>query len=254
MNYYNEFDPKAAAWLRELMKAGHIPPGEIDERSISDVKPDDLRGFNQCHFFAGIGGWALALQLAGWPEDRPVWTGSCPCQPWSIGNVAHGGAQGKLDARHLWPDWFRLIAECQPDRILGEQVASAIKMGWLDEVFGDLEAQDYSCWARVLRAKDFGFDHERKRVFFMADAGGKRRQGYKQIERFPISASTAQPINGNTAARARNALAGDYGDLLPCDGLSVTMERHALKGYGNAIVPAVAAEFIKAYQEAKGIA
>jgi len=28
--YYNEFDPKAAAWLRELIKAGRIAPGEVD--------------------------------------------------------------------------------------------------------------------------------------------------------------------------------------------------------------------------------
>ena len=32
--YYNEFDPMAAAWLRELIKAGLIPDGEVDERSI----------------------------------------------------------------------------------------------------------------------------------------------------------------------------------------------------------------------------
>jgi len=27
-SYYNEFDPKAAAWLRELIKAGLIPGGD----------------------------------------------------------------------------------------------------------------------------------------------------------------------------------------------------------------------------------
>lgn len=83
MNYYNEFDPFAAAWLRELIKEKLIPQGDVDERSITEIQPDDLRGYTQCHFFAGIGGWSLALQLAGWPSDRPVWTGSCPCQPFS---------------------------------------------------------------------------------------------------------------------------------------------------------------------------
>lgn len=53
--YYNEIDPFATAWLRELMKAGHIAPGEVDTRSIEDVVPSDLAGFRQCHFFAGIG-------------------------------------------------------------------------------------------------------------------------------------------------------------------------------------------------------
>ena len=73
-SYYNEFDPFAAAWLRELIKDGQIADGEVDERSIVDVRPDDLRGFTQCHFFAGIGGWSYALRLAGWPDDAPVWT------------------------------------------------------------------------------------------------------------------------------------------------------------------------------------
>lgn len=49
--YYNEIDPFAAQWLRNLIAAGHIAPGEVDERSIEDVTPDDLRGFTQCHFF-----------------------------------------------------------------------------------------------------------------------------------------------------------------------------------------------------------
>lgn len=79
--YYNENDPFAAAWLTELIKAGCIAPGEVDTRSIEDVCPSDLRGFAQCHFFAGIGVWSYALRLSGWPDDRPVWTGSCPCFP-----------------------------------------------------------------------------------------------------------------------------------------------------------------------------
>jgi hypothetical protein len=54
--YYNEIDRNAAAWLRELIKHGHIAHGVVDERSISDVKPNELVGFTQCHFFAGIGG------------------------------------------------------------------------------------------------------------------------------------------------------------------------------------------------------
>ena len=76
MTYYNENDPKAAAWLRELISRGLIAPGIVDERSILDVRSTDLSGYAQCHFFAGIGGWSYALRLAGWPDDRPVWTGT----------------------------------------------------------------------------------------------------------------------------------------------------------------------------------
>ena len=115
--YYNEHDPKAAAWLRELIKQGHIADGEVDERSIVDVKPEDLRGFVQCHFFAGIGVWSYALRQAGWSDDRPVWTGSCPCQSFS----AAGKGAGFDDPRHLWPHFYRLISECHPPVVFGEQ-------------------------------------------------------------------------------------------------------------------------------------
>lgn len=90
--YYNEIDRGAAAWLRELIGAGLIADGDVDERSIADVKPGDLRGYTQCHFFAGIGGWSLALRLAGWDDARPVWTGSCPCQPFSCAGRHKGAA------------------------------------------------------------------------------------------------------------------------------------------------------------------
>src|SRR4051812_41930250 len=108
--YYNEIDTHAAAWLRELIKAGLIADGEVDERSIADVQPGDVRGFTQCHFFAGIGGWSYALRIAGWPDERHVWTGSCPCQPFSSAGAQAGGN----DSRDLWPAWRVLIAECRP--------------------------------------------------------------------------------------------------------------------------------------------
>ena len=132
--YYNEIDPFAAQWLRNLIAAGHIAPGEVDERSIEDVTPDDLRGFTQCHFFAGIGIWSHSLRLAGWPDDRPVWTGSCPCQPFS----AAGKGDGFADERHLWPAFFHLISECRPQHIFGEQVAAGNANAWLDLVQADL--------------------------------------------------------------------------------------------------------------------
>lgn len=62
--YYNEIDKYAAQWLRNLITAGLIADGVVDERSIEDVHPNDLREFTQCHFFAGIGVWSLALARA----------------------------------------------------------------------------------------------------------------------------------------------------------------------------------------------
>jgi DNA (cytosine-5)-methyltransferase 1 len=70
--YYNDNDPKVCGWLRGLCAAGCLPAGEIDARAIQEVTAQDLKGFAQCHFFAGIGGWAYALALAGWPREQPV--------------------------------------------------------------------------------------------------------------------------------------------------------------------------------------
>ena len=166
VRYYNEYDRSAAAWLRELITEGLIAPGVVDERSIKDVSPNDLRGFDQCHFFAGIGGWSRALRLAGWPDDKPVWTGSCPCQ--SFSNA--GARRGFDDPRHLWPEFFPLIKECRPPTLFGEQVAGAIGFGWLDQVAGDLESADYAVGAAVFPAACVGAPHERDRLYFVADS------------------------------------------------------------------------------------
>lgn len=187
--YYNEIDPYAAAWLRELIKAGHIAPGEVDERSIIDVRPTDLAGYTQCHFFAGIGVWSYALRRAGWPDDRPIWTGSCPCQPFS----AAGKGGGFDDERHLWPAWFHLIGECRPGVVLGEQVASKDGLGWLDLVQADLEAAGYASGAVDLCAAGVGAPHIRQRLWFVAErvenASIERLQGVGQHRHDDASAS-----------------------------------------------------------------
>jgi DNA (cytosine-5)-methyltransferase 1 len=249
VNYYNEFDPKAAAWLRELIAQGLIPAGDVDTRSITEVKPHDLAKYTQCHFFAGIGGWSLALQLAGWPATRPVWTGSCPCQPFSIGNVTDGGGLGFSDPRHLWPAFFNLIKECRPGVVLGEQVADAIRKGWLDLVKEDLEMEDYAFAPVVLPARAYGADHLRKRIFWVADSGSQGREGCQLIERIPCGEAASLPEHGYPLIRARRALAGNWSDLPAFDGVSIGMVRSVIKGAGNAIVPQVAAEFVSAFME-----
>ena len=181
MNYYNEHDPKAAAWLRELIKGGHIPAGEVDERSIVDVRATELSRFTQCHFFAGIGGWSLALRLAGWPDDEPVWTGSCPCQPFS----AAGKRMGNADSRHLWPAFRRLICHGAPPVVFGEQVASADGRKWLAGVRANLEAMGYAVGSADLCAAGLGAPHIRQRLWWVADAadGGRAEHGSKSGQR-----------------------------------------------------------------------
>lgn len=164
--YYNEIDPFAAQWLRNLIADGHIAPGEVDERSIEDVTPDDLRGFTQCHFFAGIGVWSHSLRLAGWPDDRPVWTGSCPCQPFS----AAGKGDGFADERHLWPHFFHLISERRPQHVFGEQVASGNANTWFDLVQADLEGLGYAFGLVPFTSADIGAPHIRERAYWVANA------------------------------------------------------------------------------------
>lgn len=206
MNYYNEFDPHAAAWLRELIAAGHIAPGDVDTRSIEDVTPNDLRGYTQCHFFAGIGGWAYALDLAGWSRDRPVWTGSCPCQPFS----AAGKGAGFEDERHLWPAWQHLIAQCRPPVVFGEQVASAAVGPWLDLVQADLEGLGYAFGSVASPASGIGAPHIRDRTYWLgvglADTNDARLEG-----RFGAEERSAQLTAGpcGVAGRMAHSNGGD---------------------------------------------
>jgi DNA (cytosine-5)-methyltransferase 1 len=212
--YYNEFDEKAAAWLRELIKARLIADGEVDTRSIVDVRPGDLRGFIQCHFFAGIGGWSYALRLAGWPDDRPVWTGSCPCQPFS----AAGKGRGTEDARHLWPQFRRLIRKRRPAIVFGEQVASKAGRVWLSGVFADAEALAYRAAGADLCAAGVGAPHIRQRLYFVladclgigrerrTDAGrsagegaAEWREGLSDIERGGVPGELADPLPAGRA-------------------------------------------------------
>ena len=177
--YYNEHDPYAAQWLRNLISAGHIAPGIVDERSIEDVHPDDLREFTQCHFFAGVGVWSLALRLAGWPDNRPVWTGSCPCQPFS----SAGEGLGFFDARHLWPDFAWLLRECRPPVVFGEQVASKAVEPWVDLVQANVEAMGYAFGAIPFPAAGVGSPNIRDRLYWVADSNsstrGQGRQNFR---------------------------------------------------------------------------
>src|SRR5271157_1815538 len=164
--YYNEFDPYKAEWLRNLISEKLIADGDVDDRSICDVRAEDLRGYRQCHFFAGIGVWSYALNLAGWSNDREVWTGSCPCQGFSVA----GAGKGFDDERHLWPEFFRLIRECRPATVVGEQVANPLALAWLDLVQTDLEGAGYAVGAADLCAAGSGAPHIRQRLYWVAHA------------------------------------------------------------------------------------
>ncbi|MFP1645957.1 DNA cytosine methyltransferase [Pontitalea aquivivens] len=319
--YYNDADPAACAWLRELIAAGLLPDGDVDGRSILDVEPADLRGFAQCHFFAGIGGWPYALRLAGVAEDLSVWTGSPPCQPFSQA----GQRKGQDDDRHLAPALLRLVAACRPEFVFGEQVASAAVLGpvggaartatrdatgwaWFDALADALEAASYAVAAADLPAAGIGAPHIRQRLFFGAvaldtgglghclGAGSQGRIGMPcgADQRAARSAGLAggladgdgglagngaiqrgrqhgcEPQDGGSgglvdAPAWTSATHGVWRDpdwLLCRDGRwrpiepgtfpladGVPGRMGLLRGYGNAIVPPLAAEFVTAFME-----
>ena len=298
-SYYNEFDPFAASWLKELIKDGLIADGEVDDRSITEVASSDLKGFKQCHFFAGIGGWSMALRLADWPDDRPVWTGSPPCQPFSVA----GNQKGNSDERHLWPVFFDLIKKQAPPTVFGEQVASSIRHEWFDDLQKDLEAENYASAMVVLPACSVGAPHKRERLWFVANAitvgdtkqprlegharavdGESRREGeirpssktgvWDESKVSALDDSKSQgrcwgePLENKRYKKLRGSDqvqpdAWGQSTGWPCrDGKSRTIPTEpalfpladgvsnrvgTLRGAGNAIVPQVAAEVIKAF-------
>jgi len=296
MNYYNENNHYAVGWLKNLIAEKLIPDGTVDERDIREVSASDLKGYVQCHFFAGIAGWPLALSLARWPKDRPVWTGSCPCQPFSVA----GSRKGEKDERHLWPEFRRLIAERNPTTVFGEQVAGADGRRWLHGVRVDLETLGYGVGAADLCAAGVGAPHIRQRLYWVADCGGaglsRSKEPYEGRHESGDNGRMGSPIlagleghagdgaDGQNRESASNESrngrenAGFWSDsyLIPCadgkarrvesglqclvDGVPFrladgrtregTSRAALLRGLGNAIVPPLAAEFVKAYLKA----
>jgi DNA (cytosine-5)-methyltransferase 1 len=264
---FNEIEPYACDWLENLIEAGHIEPGIVDRRSIEEIEPDDIKDARQFHAFAGIGVWSYALQLAGWPPNRPVWTGSCPCQPWS-----HTGRhRGEKDDRHLWPAWFRLVRECRPPFVFGEQVSSALGRDWLGSVSADLESEGYAVAGADLPAAGLGAPHKRQRIWFFALAitDGERIRDTRQGEVDRAEGGRQDQawqgrLRSDTGERDRDVSAWEPVQWLRCsDGKSRPTEPGLhpladgtpcrvgrLRAYGNAIVPQVAAVFIRAAIEA----
>lgn len=201
--FYNEIESYPARWLRNLSDRSLINPGYVEERSITALAPSDVYQYTQAHFFAGIGVWSHALRLAGWPDDEPVWTGSCPCQPFSQA----GRGLGFDDERHLWPVWFRLIRECRPPVVFGEQVASPPGRAWLDLVQSDLQDAGYAVGAANLCAAGLGAPHIRQRLYFVAIADSARLQEFGLL----LQRGGSQQTVSQTAGRSETLGVGDPG-------------------------------------------
>lgn len=240
MNYYN--DTTTGEWLHKLIDRKLIPDGVVDTRSVAEIKPIDLEPFTQCHFFAGIGGWSRALALANFPTDQQIWTGSCPCQPFSQTGLLNGFSSDK----HLWPAWFHLISVCKPAIVVGEQVASGPGLEWLDVVLSNLENEGYTCGAADLCAASVGVPHIRQRLWFVAsrldnaDSSRLQRQLWTTHSCRP-DAATSLPHDLGLFSDGLRPI--QPGISVLGNGFSTRMGR--ISGFGNAIVPMVGARFIK---------
>ncbi len=247
MNYYNENNEELKPWLQHLIDENFIALGEIDTRSIEDVTPKDLDGFTQCHFFTGIGGWPYALRQSGISDKQQWWSGSCPCQPFSTA----GQGKGFRDNRHLWPAFKHLIRVKQPQLVVGEQVAKKAGKLWMDFVAHDLEACGYRVGAVILSASCYGANHKRERFYFVADATGQRRFRYVNEWRLSLLSHQSTQLDF-----LNSALVDGWRPLEPRpesiphdDGVSPSLARLLLHGYGNAIHIPSAVSFLTSYME-----
>lgn len=251
--YYNEHSPRAAKWLESLIAAGAICPGDVDTRSIEDVTPSDVAGYTQCHFFAGIGLWSLALRQAGWPDERPVWSGSCPCQPFSKA----GKKVGFADERHLWPSFHWLIKQSRPSAVFGEQVTGTDADDWFDLVQHDLEEMDYTFGIGAYAAAGLAAPQIRERAYWVGHtASGEERRAWQR----------QSYIRRQDRGHGSGELLADawrHFDLVHCtDGRSRPVEPGAqpmdhgdsttvvqLRAYGNGLCVPAARAFVTEYLE-----
>ena len=167
--------------------------------------------YKHLDLFSGIGGFSLGLEATGefetvafcdyepfcqkvlrkhW-EEVPIYgdikeltyeklkadgidqidiiTGGYPCQPFSVA----GKQKAEQDPRHLWPEYFRLVQECRPTWVIGENVGGHIKLG-LDTVLKDLESEGYSARTFSISASSIGANHKRERVWIIANSNNTR--------------------------------------------------------------------------------
>jgi hypothetical protein len=153
-----------------------------------------------------------------------------------------GKGGGFDDPRHLWPHWARLIRECHPASIFGEQVDAAIGHGWIDLVQVEMEAEEYAIGKASLNSAGYGGYDIRQRLYFVAHSQRDRRSGPWQH---------SEPMH---PAENSYREAGGLFDAVRWGALPYVCRRHdrdpsgmvQMRGYGDAINPWVAKAFIEA--------
>ncbi|MEO0295547.1 MAG: DNA (cytosine-5-)-methyltransferase [candidate division WOR-3 bacterium] len=210
-------------------------------------------------------------------------TGGFPCQPFSQA----GRRKGTQDDRYLWREMFRVIQLTKPKWVVAENVRGllTIEQGVVfQQVCSDLESEDYEVQSFIIPAVSVNAPHRRDRVWIIANRkSGKSWKQTKQKRRQDFSRTNSNVTNTNGKRLERNNSEGDrlcarcnrgerkewnknwievatelcrMDDGLPAelDGLKLSASRHRkerLKALGNAIVPQVAIEIMKAIKYAE---
>lgn len=248
MVLYTDIDEFCIWWIKRLVLQQELPYGECLTEDITNFDMGLLEWYNHCHFFAGIGGWALALSMAGVTHDFNVWTGSCPCQPFS---TASTNPKGVEDDRHLWPEMERLIDFGKPTTFFGEQVASKYGWDWLSNVRADLENQDYEFGSAQLSAANCGLPHIRKRLYFVAHSMRLRQERMEPTwKTIRLGLTQEKPKINSNRIPPRSEFKPNPSFLLSHDGIPPHMAKSVIHGFGNAIVPELASLFIQSSFEA----
>ncbi len=234
---YSEIDAYCCDWLVDLQAAYMISKGDVARGDFRLVDKAVFAAATRAHFFAGIGVWDLALRMAKWPLSWPVWTGSCPCQPFS----SAGRRKGISDDRHLWPDWFKLIDAHRPPVIFGEQVASKDGLAWFDSVQDDLEGAGYTVFAADLCAAGVGAPHLRQRLYFVASADHERLKGFglhlQPGEQREAGAQAARRGAPSVVGDSRSPRSGRDTRGLPCEQGSGTFQGFEPRYLAHELVP-----------------
>jgi DNA (cytosine-5)-methyltransferase 1 len=154
---------------------------------------------------------------------------------------------------------------------MGEQVARQAGYGWLDRVRADLAQENYASRGVDIPALAVDAPHHRQRLYWVAgnmgntnDKGSERCNGPLNME---LQGTTQQirPVGQTSFSCSTNNDNGFWSDhvwLAGSDGKSrrsksgllplahgVSNRVGRLRAYGNAIVPPLAAEVIRAFME-----
>lgn len=246
--FYNDNKKECCLWLEELIRQNCLPSGKVQCCDVSSANPKDAI---QCHWFAGIGGWARALDTINWPSNMPVWTASLPCQPFSTA----GKQKGFNDQRHLWPAFFEHVKDRTPPILFGEQTQSELGRDWLSHILFELDSLGYRGVAADLCGACVGSPQKRQRLYWMAYAPSwGKRENWETVQRALGRCDNLNSFWAGTddirEATPRNN-AGNGGRVRPikpgiqpmAHGIPSAMVLNG--GAGNAIIPQVAALFIR---------